>query len=203
MIDRVGLNPYTRCCDYPKSIPTSPRAANLIGCLRFIPEYPHYKLAVRALRQLVSCGLHRDPHRYVYDHRYCQKLPLGTNRIMLSLVLTSLCLALCCSFATSVSVVQDDLDLTDVDGTMLPASLTWESGSNPAQYHIVCDANYGAGLDGRSCFSALSYSPSGTQQETWVSGLVPPGTPGTVRLPVVLYSGGCITLSSSSSSRNW
>lgn len=98
-------------------------------------------------------------------------------------------------YAATLSVRQTGLHLP-LDDRNQPPNLTYERinvaspGQSPVYYTLACNTYYGAGLEARSCFDALSYAPVGSQQETWAAdGAVPPGVHGAVRLPVVSLDG--------------
>lgn len=114
---------------------------------------------------------------------------------MFALTLSLLASMISVGYAASLPVVeQADINFPFVD-TSPAQNLTWEEvsvprpGANPATYSITCSGSYGVGLEARSCFNALSYTPRSDHQETWVNdGVVPPGIQGAVRLPILILS---------------
>lgn len=100
-------------------------------------------------------------------------------------------LPLACAATLPVQQSEVVVDALTDDQSSFSKDGTWEStvvgvpGQNPVPMQVRCNADYGAGLEARSCFNTLSFAPRGQQQETWLSNNAPPGTPGN-RLPTVV-----------------
>ena len=117
--------------------------------------------------------------------------------------LNLLALMLLPACGTEISARQASVEPA-IDGTItLPANLTWEevnlstSGQGVNAVKVACSAQYGTGLEARSCFDALSFVPRGNQMEAWVpwpaAGVPPSPVRGVVQLPILIVSSMCMT----------
>ena len=114
---------------------------------------------------------------------------------MFLLLLNLLASTLSFSYAVTLPGRRSSLDSkpngnTSVSTTLIGGKISHPvSGLNLADYTVTCNPAYGAGLEARSCFDALSFAPRGEQQETFVqSGAVPPGIHNAVHLPIFIFS---------------